>query len=77
MVDNSFLIFVLFDFLYRQEAIPTDEDTLAAMSYNYRMMNRREHVAPMFEAAVKAKAGDPSLIKELFMCYVRVSDNDI
>ncbi|CAN0335730.1 unnamed protein product [Pylaiella littoralis] len=54
-----------------QGASPTDEDTLAAMSYNYRMMSRRELVAPMFEAAVSAKPGDSSLLKELFMCYVR------
>ncbi|CAN0413673.1 unnamed protein product, partial [Scytosiphon promiscuus] len=55
-----------------QRAGPTDEDTLAAMSYNYRMMGRREQVAPLFEAAVASKPGDPSLLKELFMCYVRV-----
>eukprot|EP00903_Cladosiphon_okamuranus_P013457 g12533.t1 len=54
-----------------QNAVPTDEDTLLAMSYNYRMMSRREHVAPMFEAAIKVKPQDPSLLKELFMCYVR------
>ncbi|CAN0503172.1 unnamed protein product, partial [Ectocarpus sp. 8 AP-2014] len=57
-----------------QGASPTDEDTLAAMTYNYRMMSRREQVAPMFEVAVAAKPRDPSLIKELFMCYVRVRD---
>ncbi|CAN0406593.1 unnamed protein product, partial [Laminaria digitata] len=44
------------------------------MSCNYRMMNRREQVVPMFEAAVNARPGDPPLLKELFMCYVRVSE---
>lgn len=58
--------------MFVQTGIPTDEDTLAAMSVNYRMMNRREHVAPMFEAAVKARPTDTYLVKELFMCYVRV-----
>lgn len=29
-------------------------------------------VTKMFEAAVKAKPGDASLVKECFMCYVRV-----
>lgn len=56
----------------QQAARPTEEDTLAAMSYNYRMMNRREHIAPMFEAAVQAKPGDPAVLKELFMAYVKV-----
>ena len=27
----------------------------------------------MFEAAVNARPGEPPLLKELFMCYVRVS----
>ncbi|CAB1114014.1 unnamed protein product [Ectocarpus sp. CCAP 1310/34] len=57
--------------LHVQGASPTDEDTLAAMTYNYRMMNRREQVAPLFEVAVAAKPRDPALIKELFMCYVK------
>lgn len=65
----------LFFFLTLQAAVPTDDDTLAAMTFNYRMMNRRDQVTVMFEAAVKAKPGDVSLVKECFMCYVRVSQS--
>lgn len=54
-----------------QAAVPTDEDTLQAMSFNYRMMNRRDQVTKMFEAAVKVKPSDASLVKECFMCYIR------
>ncbi|CAM9524404.1 unnamed protein product, partial [Phaeothamnion confervicola] len=53
---------------------PTDEPTINALTYAYRILGCVEETAALMEAACKALPNDRVLLNQLFLCHVRVRD---